>query len=189
MGWSIFRRVQRKSDADPKDVQAIAEPVIPPKTADVGGPIVSVPRSFNVVVEGSYHDEWSRSYFSLMELGVDPQALVINDGSYKFVLAGDKSGLSLDSVEKNASGLEVKVDLLCFQRSLIIGPNSCDVNLLERPRMLVFDNGQAYIDRGVISLFGDFLPELVGVMREIFTRHDTRKAYERFKEVEGVYTK
>jgi len=105
---------------------------------------------FNAVIEGTFHDEWTRFNYKIVQIDVPVRTSVINDVTYKYGLAAvarTKDFQSVIETSEIAEEREVKIDSLGFCNGVVLPYRGGIPNLLERPRTVFMRDGRIFVER------------------------------------------
>ena len=95
---------------------------------------------FNAVIEGTYQDEWGRSYYQTGKLDIPQNVSVIDDGSYRYSFHGTTTDFNKVNESSCPSGIESKVESLGMMYNQFS---------LERPRAVILRDGRVFVDKEI----------------------------------------
>ncbi|MFZ3077012.1 MAG: hypothetical protein WA139_00995 [Candidatus Aenigmatarchaeota archaeon] len=129
--------------------------------------------SFNAVIEGTFHDDWSNAHLKLSSLNVLEDIALVDDGVYKYRIYGKSSrlvkGISDVNYKKDSNA---KVESLTFSKGIVLDSASVPQGgFLERPRMFCMRDGRIYVEEGMITqkeYFSSIVPHIVASAENIF---------------------
>ncbi len=152
-------------------------------------------KNFNVIIEGSYHDD-PGLHFKLAHLDIPEGTAVIHDGSYTYKCyepdsdfqpvqkTAGKKGKKKTPPREEGEDLEATVE----QLSLCAGPVLWEEyrltpSLLERPRTICFRDGRMYVDQDYAAIpeYVALLPKVLSAAWKIFNDEKYERFYEQRK--------
>lgn len=102
--------------------------------------------SFNTLIEGTYHDEWSFFHYKMANLEIKEDIIIINDGIYKYFLYAKRKDYRKLDKKVSKENIEQKLNFLGFCDGLVLPVSGQLPNFLERPRTLILRDGRVFID-------------------------------------------
>lgn len=163
-------------------------------------PAAAQQKNFNVIIEGSYHDD-PGLHFKLAHLDIPEGTAVIHDGSYTYNYYepdSDFRPVPLQPVQKTAGkrgkkktppkeegeDLEATVEQLSRCAGPVLGERDCFTSsLLERPRTICFRDGRMYVNQeyAAIPEYVALLPKVLSAAWKIFNDEKYERFYEQRK--------
>lgn len=138
--------------------------------------------NFNVIIEGTFPDEWKNLNYKLAHIDIPEGTAVLNDGTYKYTLYGKTDDFK--NIQRVQPGnLEVKIDPLSLCKGIVLSEREGIKNnpLLDRPRTVCTRDGRVYIDKDMTtekSYIKD-VPFIVENAGEVFGKPEASEMYKK----------
>jgi len=144
-------------------------------------PFIKKRKDFNVVVEGTYHDDWINLNYKIAQIDVSEDTAVLNDGIYKYKLHGRTDDFeNIQRTNDEAGDLEAKIGFLGFCEGVVLPYSGGIPNFLERPRAVCMRDGRIYVDEHMATdeSYVNAISLVVKTAGEIFREKKFSKLYD-----------
>ena len=139
---------------------------------------------FNVVAEGFFHDEPSKSYFKLMNLRISPETTILSEGNldndYNYRLYGLTRNFRdvqrIDYVDKD---LEAIIDPLRFAKGVVL-PLSTQIPVLSYVKTVCLKDGRIFTEKNISNSDNNYwesLPWVIDMSGQFFECFEAHQIY------------